>query len=67
MTAIILFGTMIVLLIIGVPISVSLGAATWRLCCALTFLWLWCPSECLLPWIQYPLWRFPFLYWREIL
>ena len=28
MTAIILFGTMIVLLIIGVPISVSLGAAT---------------------------------------
>lgn len=28
MTAIVLFGTMIVLLIIGVPISVSLGAAT---------------------------------------
>ena len=67
MTAIILFGTMIVLLIIGVPISVSLGAATMASLLCFDVPMAVVPSECLLPWIQYPLWRFPFLCWREIL
>ena len=67
MTAIILFGTMIVLLIIGVPISVSLGAATMRLCCALTFLWQWCPSECFTALDSVSIMAIPLLCWREIL
>ena len=66
MTAIILFGTMIVLLIIGVPISVSLGAATMASLLCFDVPMAVVPQR-LLPWIQYPLWRFPFLCWREIL
>lgn len=67
MTAIILFGTMIVLLIIGVPISVSLGAATMASLLCFDVPMAVVPQRMFTAWIQYPLWRFPFLCWREIL